>query len=285
MSNNYKNKIIDSMVHILPEEFITHREKFLKIDLTFGELFQNPNSKISNIDELLNSMKKNNIEKAICCGFGWTNKKLAKLSNDYIIQSYIKNPTKIIPFCSINPLWGDEGIDEIERCFEMGIKGVGELHPDYQGIINCQLSELRKFFNYCENKNLPVVVHASEPIGKYYPGKGTFTSKYILELIEFFPNNKFIFSHLGGGVPFFALMKEFSNPFINSYFDTAAFSYIYDKKIIEIIKDIIGVDKIIFSSDFPVISQNRIIQDILSTNLSDTEKEDVFHKNISKLLN
>ena len=56
MSNNYKNKIIDSMVHILPEEFITHREKFLKIDLTFGELFQNPNSKISNIDELLNSM-------------------------------------------------------------------------------------------------------------------------------------------------------------------------------------------------------------------------------------
>ena len=78
-----------------------------------------------------------------------------------------------------------EGIDEIERCFEMGIKGVGELHPDYQGIINCQLSELRKFFNYCENKNLPVVVHASEPIGKYYPGKGTFTSKYILELVSY----------------------------------------------------------------------------------------------------
>ncbi|MBC63700.1 MAG: hypothetical protein CL746_05215 [Chloroflexi bacterium] len=285
MSNNSKNKIIDSMVHILPEDFIIHKKDFMKIDLTFGELFQSPKSKISNIDELLNSMDKNNIDKAICCGFGWTSKKLAKLSNDYIIESYKKNPTKIIPFCSINPLWGNEGIEEIERCFEKGIKGVGELHPDYQGIINCQFSELKKFFNYCENQNLPVVIHASEPIGKYYPGKGTFTSKYIIELIEFFPKNTFIFSHLGGGTPFFALMKEFSNKFVNSYFDTAAFSYIYEKKIIEIIKDIIGIDKIIFSSDFPVISQNRIIQDIFSTNLSGSEKEAIFHENISKLLN
>tara|TARA_Y100001970_G_scaffold68675_4_gene87584 strand:- start:83859 stop:84713 length:855 start_codon:yes stop_codon:yes gene_type:complete len=284
MSNNSKNKIIDSMVHILPEDFIIHKKDFMKIDLTFGELFQNPKSKISNIDELLNSMDKNNIDKAICCGFGWTSKKLAKLSNDYIIESYKKNPTKIIPFCSINPLWGNEGIEEIERCFEKGIKGVGELHPDYQGIIDCQFSELKKFFNYCENQKLPVVIHASEPIGKYYPGKGTFTSKYIIELIEFFPKNTFIFSHLGGGTPFFALMKEFSNKFINSYFDTAAFSYIYEKKIIEIIKDIIGIDKIIFSSDFPVISQNRIIQDILSTNLSGSEKEAIFHENISKLV-
>ena len=234
MSNNSKNKIIDSMVHILPEDFIIHKKDFMKIDLTFGELFQNPKSKISNIDELLNSMDKNNIDKAICCGFGWTSKKLAKLSNDYIIESYKKHPTKIIPFCSINPLWGNEGIDEIERCFEKGIKGVGELHPDYQGIINCQFSDLKKFFNYCENQNLPVVIHASEPIGKYYPGKGTFTSKYIIELIEFFPKNTFIFSHLGGGTPFFALMKEFSNKFINSYFDTAAFSYIYEKKIIKL---------------------------------------------------
>jgi len=285
MSNNSKNKIIDSMVHILPEEFITYREKFLKIDSTFGELFQNPKSKISNIEELLSSMKKNNIDKAICSGFGWTSKKLAKLSNDYIIESYTKYPTKIIPFCSVNPLWGDEAINEIERCFEKGIKGIGELHTDYQGITNYKFSELGKFFNYCENKNLPVVIHASEPIGKYYRGKGTFTSKYIIELIDFFPRNKFIFSHLGGGTPFFALMKEFSNKFHNSYFDTAAFSYIYEKKIIEIIRDIIGIDKLIFSSDFPVISQKRIIEDILSTNLSDNEKESIFHENINKLLN
>ena len=61
MTNNSKNKIIDSMVHILPEEFITHREKFLKLDLTFAELFQNPNSLISNIQDLLHSMDNNNI--------------------------------------------------------------------------------------------------------------------------------------------------------------------------------------------------------------------------------
>lgn len=285
MTNNSKNKIIDSMVHILPEEFITHREKFLKLDLTFAELFQNPNSLVSNIQDLLHSMDNNNIDKSICCGFGWTSKKLAKLSNDYIIESYNNYSNRIIPFCSVNPLWGDEAIDEIDRCFQKGIKGVGELHPDYQGITNYNLSELKKFLNYCEHKNLPIIIHGSEPIGKYYPGKGSFTSKYIIELIDLFPKNKFIFSHLGGGTPFFALMKEFSGKFNNVYFDTAAFSYLYDKKIIEIVKDIIGIDKIIFSSDFPVISQKRIMEDIISTNISYSEIESIFYENINKLLN
>ena len=285
MTKNTKNKIIDSMVHILPEEFNVNRKEFMKIDLTFGELFQNPKSSIHNIHKLLDSMNINNIDKSICCGFGWTSKKLAKLSNDYIIKSYKTHPKNIIPFCSVNPLWGIEAIDEVDRYFQSGIKGVGELHPNYQGMLDCNLDDLRPFFNYCESNKLPVIIHSSEPIGKYYPGKGSFTSKYIIELIDFYPKNKFIFSHLGGGLPFYALMKEFSNKFNNSYFDTAAFSYIYDKKIIEIIKDIIGIDRIIFSSDFPIISQKRIIEDICSSKISHSEKESIFYKNISNLLN
>ena len=65
-------------------------------------------------------MEKNNIEKAICCGFGWTNKKLAKLSNDYIIQSYIKN-LKINHF-AVLILYGEMKVMRL-RSFEMGIKG------------------------------------------------------------------------------------------------------------------------------------------------------------------
>ena len=78
--------IIDSLTHILPEDFISNREKFLKKDLTFRCLFSDPKAKIVTHSELLKSMSESGISKSIIGGFGWTDFDLAKLSNNYNLE-------------------------------------------------------------------------------------------------------------------------------------------------------------------------------------------------------
>ena len=48
------------------------------------------------------------------------------------MESYTKYPSRIIPFCSVNPNWGDYAIDQISEYLQDGMAGVGELHPSLQ---------------------------------------------------------------------------------------------------------------------------------------------------------
>ena len=98
--------IIDSLTHILPKEFSDLRKSFVQKDKTFESLFSDPKSKIASYGDLVESMKESSIYKSIVAGFGWNDLGLAKLSNDYILESANKSNGKILPLCSVNPLWG-----------------------------------------------------------------------------------------------------------------------------------------------------------------------------------
>ena len=104
--------IVDSHTHILPKFIDNNREKYFAIDATFKELFSN-GEKIVSVEELIDSMDRNNIDCSIVLGFGWNDIELARRSNEYIIESHAKYPSRIIPFCSVNPNWGDYAIDQI----------------------------------------------------------------------------------------------------------------------------------------------------------------------------
>ncbi len=116
--------IVDSHTHILQSYVDTKRERFLDTDKTFKELFSN-GEKIAKVEELINSMDQNNIDTSIVLGFGWNDIELARRCNEYIIESYIKYPKRIIPFCSVNPNWGDYAIDQISEYLPYGLAGIG----------------------------------------------------------------------------------------------------------------------------------------------------------------
>lgn len=276
--------IIDSLTHILPKEFSKLRKSFVQKDKTFESLFSDPKSKIASYVDLVESMKKSSIHKSIVAGFGWNDLGLAKLSNDYILESANKSNGKILPLCSVNPLWGKKAISEIRRCYELGAKGIGELHPDTQGFLDGNdYSSLAEFMELSVSLKMPVVIHCSEPVGHIYKGKGSIKLQVIVNLVSKYPNNVFILSHFGGGLPFYSLMPEIKIALRNVYFDSAAFPYLYHPNVFKVSSIAVGYEKILFASDFPIVSQNHALKKFLIVNLTDVEKKSILKSNADNI--
>jgi len=274
--------IVDSHTHILPKFVDDNRDQFIASDTTFKELFSN-GEKIVSVQTLIDSMDKNSIDSSVVLGFGWTDKELAKRCNDYIINSYNKYSSRIIPFCSINPLWGDCAITQVSDYKKIGVRGIGELHPTLQ---NFELNDnfYQPFWDELKANNLPVVIHASEPVGHRYPGKGYLPADKLVDFINNNQNLKIICAHWGGGLIFYSLMPEINSILDNVFFDSAASNYLYDNRIFDIATRMMNSDKILFGSDFPIISQKAVLNSLNISITDELVKNKILGVNIGNLL-
>lgn len=225
------------------------------------------------------------IDVSVCAGFGWNDPGVARESNDYNLEAARAHPDRLVAFCSVNPLWGEEAVTEVRRCHEAGAMGIGELHPDTQGILDADLAALAPVLDTAKEFDMPTLVHASEPVGHGYPGKGTVTPDLLMALVNAFPNNKFIFSHFGGGLPFYALMPEVGRALKNVYFDSGAFPFLYRPEVFDIATRAVGVEKILFASDYPVVTQQRALNEFERSGLGTDQARLVRGNNAAKLLN
>ncbi len=278
------SRIIDTSTHVLPPAFGLDRERISRADATFRSLFANPEAKIVQTEQLLASMDQAGIDLSVCAGFGWTDPGIARESNDYNLEAARSHPDRLVAFCSVNPLWGDEAVAEVHRCHEAGAKGVGELHPDTQGILDADMSALAPVFDAAKELGMPILMHASEPVGHRYPGKGTVTPDLLMALVIAFPNNTFIFSHFGGGLPFYGLMPEVKSALKNVYFDSAASPFLYRPEVFDVAARAVGVEKILFASDFPLVIQRRALDEFRQSGLNPAWSQQVLGGNAAKLL-
>ena len=275
--------IIDSHTHILPDEFNAGRSNFCERDRTFRALFDSPKAKLANAAALIAEMDANQVDVSIALGYGWSDHTTAQRSNDYILESATNYPGRIVPFCSVNPLWGEQAITEIERCHSAGAVGIGELHPDTQGLLNVEMAQLKPFMQRAQELNMPIMIHASEPVGHSYPGKGTVTPDALMVLVTAFPANRFIFPHFGGGLPFYALMPEVATALQNVWFDSAAFPFLYRPDVFPVTATAAGARKILFGSDYPLIKQSRALKEFNQTTLPPETSRMILSENARQL--
>jgi len=132
--------------------------------------------------------------------------------------------------------------------------------------------------------NLILLTHASEPVGHQYSGKGTATPDLLYTLITAFPDLKLVCAHWGGGLPFYALMPEVKTALKNVYFDTAASPFLYTPQVYSQVAQLVGADKILFGSDFPLIPQRRFLKEIAALDLPEDAKNKILAGNAKKLL-
>ena len=235
-------------------------------------------------ESLIQAMDDAGVEHSVVAGFGWTDEKLAKEVNNYIIEAVSFYPERLTGFCSVNPAWGATALSEMERCAAAGLKGVGELHPDSQRVdITCRQS-MAPVMELARELGFPVLLHASEPVGHQYPGKGSTTPDKVYKLVRHFPNNVVICAHWGGGLPFYGLMPEVPGELANVYFDTAASPFLYSKDIFEVAARTIGAEKILFGTDFPLIRQKRLLDQVKHCGLDASSKSAILGGNASLLL-
>ena len=206
-------------------------------------------------------MDKDRVDRSVAMGIGWTDPGLAREVNDYIIESVRNYPDRIIGFCSVNPAWGELAAREVERCARAGLVGIGELHANTQGFDIGDTDTMRPLLEVANDYSLAITTHTSEPVGHLYQGKGHTTPDVTMRFIEnarAYPNVKIVCAHWGGGLPFYALMPEVKDALQNVWFDTAASPFLYSQEVFSIVANLVGADKILLGSDFPLIRFRRI---------------------------
>ena len=131
---------------------------------------------------------------------------------------------------------------------------------------------------------MPILTHTSEPVGHEYPGKGRTTPDVVWRFVNNFPDANLICAHWGGGVPFYQLMPEVANISGNVFFDTAVSPLLYSESIFSTVTEIMGSERILFGSDYPLIDQKRVIQQIVDSDITDDSKENMLYANARRLL-
>ena len=224
------------------------------------------------------------VELSVALNMGWMNHELCVETNDYILDSISRYPNRLIGFCSIQPKAGDAAIAELERCAKAGARGVGEIKSDIQGFDLADTTTMKLIVDAMLKYDLIFLTHSSEPVGHQYIGKSSITPDVLYSFILNFPDLKLVCAHWGGGLPFYALMPEVAKALTNVFFDTAATVFLYQPQIFKQVSDIIGSDKILFGSDYPLIPQSRIITQIQSVELPEGDKNKILGGNAQKLL-
>ena len=276
--------IIDAHCHALPPSFAERRGELASRDATFAEVLANPDARMASTPELLRAMDRDGVAHAVIMGMGWASFDVAREANDYIIEAVEAHPTRLTGFASVNPAWGNAAVYEVERCGAAGLLGIGELHPDTQGIDITEASLMAPLMEMARYLDFPVLLHCSEPVGHRYPGKGKNTPDKVWRFIENFPDNVIVCAHWGGGLPFYALMPEVGALLRNVYFDTAASPFLYRPGVYSAAVSLVGADHILFASDYPLMRPSRPLGEISRQPLSLEQRRAILGENAARLL-
>ena len=275
--------IIDAHTHIFSPHVIEQREQYCSSDGCFRMLYSKPDSKMCSAEELIRAMDSREISRSVVQNIGWESHQMCMRSNDYILESIGRYPHRLIGFCAIQPLEGAKALAELERCYKCGVKGVGELRPDAQGYDLCDTNLMNPIVNHMIERGLVLSLHASEPVGHEYPGKGTMVPGILGRFIQAHQELTVILAHLGGGLPFYELIPEIKCALSNTYYDTAASPFLYSPAVYGALTRIVSLKKIIFGSDYPLLDPIRVIDHIKSAGLSNVELDNILYNNSAKI--
>jgi len=276
--------IIDFHTHVFPPRVKQKRSQYIERDPCFALLYDRKEAKIATTEELIESMDRAGIDVSVMVNFGWMTHELCVETNDYILESIARYPRRLIGFGTVQPQSLDAAIAEIERCAQGGARGIGEMRPDTQLLDLSNESIIVPFMEAIKQYRLILLTHASEPVGHDYPGKGIITPDVLYPFITRHPDVTIVCAHWGGGLPLYALMPEVKKALQNVYFDTAASPFLYQPQIYALVSQLVGADKILFGSDYPLLPQARLLREINATVLTDEEKSLITGGNTRKLL-
>ena len=276
--------IVDFHTHIVPPCFLERRSEIARRDATFRTLFSDPGARLATADDLISAMDDAGVDVSVVMGIGWTDRDVAREVNDYIMQVSERYPGRLVGFCSVNPGWGPDAVAEVDRCAAGGVAGIGELHPDSQGFDLADAELMAPLMSRARDLGLVVLTHSSEPVGHPYPGKGKTTPEVLYTFARNFPGNTLVFAHWGGGLPFYTLMPEVGDALDRVYYDTAASPLLYSPGVFSAAASLGIGGRVLFGTDFPLIRHRRLLGQVKTAPISDSDRDAVLGGNARELL-
>lgn len=186
------------------------------------------------------------------------------------------NSDTIISFGSVHPDAPDWE-EELERIADMGLLGV-KFHPDYQGFFVDE-ERMKPIYRKVSKLGLITLFHAGFDYG--FPPPYHCMPQNMKKALSWF-DSPVVAAHWGGIDSGFDVLENLCG--LPIYFDT---SFGYGSMPAPLQKMIIekhGTDKLLFASDCPWHSPVWELRNLNTLDLTDSELEDILHKNAEKLL-
>jgi uncharacterized protein len=246
--------LIDAHTHLFAPSQRDERADLAARDATFAEMYADPAAKMAVSGDLLAELDAAGID--VAAGFAFAHAADIDRQNRHLLEAAAASGGRVTALATVNPAlpgWRAEAEDALRA----GARGFGELRPHNQGWdpLGPRSKEL------CElaaAHDAVLLWHTSEPVGHRYPGKlGGITPSELIELAAAFPATRMVAAHLGAGASFYLQMPELQAAIKALYFDTAAGSLLYHERTVARLVDVVGADRVLFGSDYPLLSPGR----------------------------
>ena len=244
---------VDAHVHVFPQEMIERRESYLPRDERFAALYRSTHARMATADEVVAHMDETGVAQSIVFGFPFTDQGLCRMVNEYVLEAVAAWSGRLAGLACVSP--GEPGaVHELERCLDAGLRGCGELVP--AGTPE-DLRSLAGVAAVLRERRLPLLLHANEPVGHDYPGKSSFGPAACVACATAYPGLALVFAHMGGGAFVYEAMPELRPVLADVYYDTSAVPYLYDSGIYRAAEATAGAPKLLFGSDYALLSPAR----------------------------
>ncbi|HBR93094.1 MAG TPA: hypothetical protein DEA90_02910 [Opitutae bacterium] len=289
--------IIDCHTHAYPAEVVaaprdwarTHREAH------WAELvapLDRPSIQgWSELDTMLAAMDAAGVEQAVLLGWYWENESTCRQQNAAIAGWLAQAPQRLIGFAAIYP--NANVIEQLESAQALGFRGVGELHMGVQNF-SAACPHWQMMAAWCSAHNWPINLHVTETAGHEHPGSVATPLQELVRMATAAPNLKLILAHWGGGLAFFEQNPRLRKALRNVYYDCAASPLLYEMRVFKQMVDLVGIDKLLFGSDYPLRiyprsqktpDMTRYIENIQSkSGLSPTDLSQLMGGNFARLM-
>ncbi len=244
--------IIDSHTHIFSPEVIAQRERYASRDAFFAHLYGRPRARMVGADEILAAMDAAGVDGAVLAGWAWQDNAVCVEQNTWLMDLARRHPHRLLALVTVQPNAGQAARRELHRGIAGGAVGVGELNAEGQNF-RLDDAEFLALAREMAALGVPLLLHTNEPVGHAYPGKGKLPLADVYALIQALPDLKLVLGHWGGGFPFYELMPEVRAAARNIFYDSAASPLLYSQDIFRVVVGIVGSERVLYGSDFPLI--------------------------------
>ena len=261
---------IDFHTHIYPEQIAAKATANLA---KFYEFTVKGNGTISELEENGRSC---GVQGFLLLGVA-TNAHQVERVNDHLLATTLESRSRGFLTNAFGCMHQDyENVEnEVDRMLSIGLCGV-KIHPDIQGV-NIDDKRLMRLYEAIEGR-MPIYFHMGDCREQYPFSK----AKKLYSVMKRFPNLKVIAAHFGSyseweNVPMLADMD-------NIAFDTSSsLQFMSVEKARELV-ELLGSDRIMFGSDYPVILPEEEIELFMKLGLSDEDNKKIFYDNAIRFL-
>lgn len=198
--------------------------------------------------------------------------------NNFAIKCMTEHPDRFIGTVVLNPQYQKESLEEIDRCRDAGMIGLGELYnqtkisdPLYYPVIEKCINLNWNIMMHSAIGRSRVMLNPNEP-------KNISLPEDFAEVAKRYPEGMFQYAHLGGGVDWenaCKVLRDVPNVFVGVAGSNN------EANMIDFALKYVGEDRIVFSCDH---SFYQSVGGMISANLTETQRKKIFFENFSNRL-